>query len=265
MAAELLRPRSAPLSAGNSEARCTTLGQGSCFKSHEDLTPSHPMTHSSFLALHYLRSKLCALIVPQQSPRLSTTGKLVALCSWSLRRTSSRDSSLPQHAFVERMISSTRTSDARRSSAATLWHTSRSVTTPTTLRLSLSLTTGEQPHPVLRIVIEACCAVSRGVQHESAFTGSILSLQQLILSFSMIVQTTFKRVALRWREQNCVLPSTRVYRRRGSISGSMTMLHQPFVAGWRNTRVSCDRVYGVTLITIVKPPPPCSSTLLFVV
>lgn len=173
-----------------------------------------PMTHSPrFLAPHYLLSKLWALIVPQQSPALSTTGKLVALCSWSLRRTSSRDSSLPQHADVERIISSTRTSDARRSSATTLWHTSRSVTTPTTSRLSLFSTTGEQPHPVLRMAIEACCAVSRGVQHESAFTGSILSPQQLIWSFSIVVPTTFKRVALSRREQTSILPRSRVYRR----------------------------------------------------
>jgi hypothetical protein len=145
-----------------------------------DAVLKHPRIQRPRSQLSYLRSKLWALIVPQQPPTLSTTGKLVALCSWSLRRTSSRDSSLPQHAYVERMISSTRTSDARRSSAATLWHTSPSVTTPTTSRLSLSLTTGEQPHPVLRMAIEACCAVSRGVQHESALTGSILSLQQLI-------------------------------------------------------------------------------------
>jgi hypothetical protein len=148
----------------------------------DSLAADRTCRYSSLHALHYLRSKLWALIVPQQSPALSTTGKLVALCSWSLRQTSSRDSSLPQHACAERMISSTRTSDARRSSAATLWHTSRSVTTPTTLRLSLFSTTGEQPHPVLRMAIETCCAVSRGVQHESAFTGSILSLQQLISS-----------------------------------------------------------------------------------
>jgi hypothetical protein len=32
-----------------------------------------------------------------------------------------------------------------------------------------------------------------------------------------------------------------------------------------NTRDFSDRVYGVTFSTIVKPPPPCSSTLLFVV
>ena len=64
------------------------------------------------------------------------------------------------------MISSTRTSEARRSSAATPQHTSRSVTTPTNLRFCESATTGAQPQPEARIAQAACAAVSFGVQHK---------------------------------------------------------------------------------------------------
>ncbi len=120
-------------------------------------------------------------MVPQQPPASSTTGRLVVRCSSSFRRASSRGSSALQQADGGRMIVSTGTSDARRSSAATRWHTSASVTTPTKRRLVLSSTTGAQPHPVLCIACAACCVVSRGVQHESISTGSILSLQQLIV------------------------------------------------------------------------------------
>ena len=81
------------------------------------------------------------------------------------------------------MISSTRTSDARRSSAATPQQTSRSVTTPTSLRCLVSSTTGAQPHPESRIARAACAAVSCGVQHEDASRGFITSLQQLIGAF----------------------------------------------------------------------------------
>src|SRR5450759_2035791 len=120
------------------------------------------------------------LTVPQQPPALSTTGKLVARCSWSFRRASSTGSSAPQQADGGRMISLTRTSEARRSSAATAQHTSRSVTTPTSLRFSVSSTTGAQPQPESRIARAACAAVSCGVQHEDASIGFITSLQQLI-------------------------------------------------------------------------------------
>jgi len=84
------------------------------------------------------------------------------------------------------MISLTGTSEARRSSAATPQHTSRSVTTPTTLRLSVSSTTGAQPQPESRIARAARAAVSFGVQQEDASIGFITSPQQLIFisSFS---------------------------------------------------------------------------------
>jgi len=87
------------------------------------------------------------LTVPQQPPALSTTGKIVSRCSWSFRRASSIDSSASQQAGEGCMIASTRTSEARRSSAATPQQTSRSVTTPTSSRLSASSTTGAQPWP----------------------------------------------------------------------------------------------------------------------
>lgn len=76
------------------------------------------------------------------------------------------------------MISSTRTRDAWRSSAATRQHTSRSVTTPTTFSAAASSTTGEHPHPESRIARAASAAVSRGVQHDDAAIGSITSPQQ---------------------------------------------------------------------------------------
>ena len=134
------------------------------------------------------------LTVPQQPPALSTTGKLVARCSWSFRRASSTGSSAPQHADEGRMISLTRTSEARRSSADTPQHTSRSVTTPTSLSVLVSSTTGAQPQPESRIARAACAAVSCGVQHEDASIGFITSLQQLIVFplsvFEIDIQTT---------------------------------------------------------------------------
>lgn len=130
--------------------------------------------------------KRCTLTVPQQHPAPSTTGKLVARCLWSFRLASSTGSLAPQHADEGRMISSTRTSEASRSSAATPQHTSRSVTTPTNLRYSISSTTGAQPQSESRITCAACAAVSCGVQHEDASIGFITSLQQLIFfSFSL--------------------------------------------------------------------------------
>ena len=84
------------------------------------------------------------LTVPQQEPALSITGKLVARCSWSFRRTSSIGSVAPQQTDTGRMIFSTLTSEARRSSAATPQQTSRSVTTPTSAKFSVSATTGVQ-------------------------------------------------------------------------------------------------------------------------
>ena len=121
------------------------------------------------------------LTVPQQPPALSTTGKLVVRCSWSFRRACSTGSSAPQHADAGRMIVATGTSEARRSSAATPQHTSRSVTTPTSLTLSRFSTTGAQPQPELRMARAACAAVSCGVQHEDASIGFITSLQQLMV------------------------------------------------------------------------------------
>jgi hypothetical protein len=136
--------------------------------------------------MRYDFAKLWTLTVPQQPPALSTTGKLVAPCLWSFRRASSTGSSVPQHADEGRMISSTRASEARRSSAATLQHTSRSVTTPTNLSFSVSSTTGAQPHFDSRIACAARAAVSCGVQHEDASIGSMTSLQQLIFLPSLI-------------------------------------------------------------------------------
>jgi hypothetical protein len=132
--------------------------------------------------LLYDFSKPRALTVPQQPPALFTTGKLVAECSWSFRRASSTGSSAPQHADEGRMISSTRTSEGRRSSAATPQHTSRSVTTPTSLRVLVSSTTGAQPQPESRIARAARATVSSGEQHEDASIVFITSLQQLIFS-----------------------------------------------------------------------------------
>jgi hypothetical protein len=87
------------------------------------------------------------------------------------------------------MIFSTLISEARWSSAATPQHTSRSVTTPTSLRLSVFSTTGEQPQPESRIALAACAAVSFGVQQEDALTGFITSLQQLIMfSFTFEIE-----------------------------------------------------------------------------
>ena len=80
------------------------------------------------------------------------------------------------------MISSTRTSEAPRSSAAAPQRTSRS--TPTHSRFSVSSTTGAQPQPESRIARAACAAVSCGVQHEDVSIGFITSLQQFIFSFS---------------------------------------------------------------------------------
>lgn len=121
------------------------------------------------------------LTVPQQPPVLSATGKLVVRCSWSFRRASSTGSLALQHADMGRMMFSTRTSEARRSSAATPQHTSPSVTTPTSLSFSVSSTTGVQPQPESRIACAACATVSFGVQHEAALIGFITSLQQLIV------------------------------------------------------------------------------------
>ena len=132
------------------------------------------------VGMGYDFAKPWTLTVPQQLPALSMTGKLVVRCSWSFRRPSSTDSSAPQQAEEGRMISSTRTSDACRSSATTPQHTSRSVTTPTSLRSLVSATTGAQPHPESRIARAACTAVSFGVQHEAGSMGFITSLQQLI-------------------------------------------------------------------------------------
>lgn len=78
------------------------------------------------------------------------------------------------------MISSTRTSDARRSSAATPQQTSRSVTMPTSLLVLVSSITGAQPQPEVRMARAACAAVSCGVQHDATSIGVITSLQQLI-------------------------------------------------------------------------------------
>ena len=135
----------------------------------------------------YDLSRRCILTVPQQPPAWSATGKLVARCSWSFRRASSTGSLAPQQADRGRMIVSTRTSDARRLSAATPQHTSRSVTTPISLRCSVSSTTGAQPQPESRIACAASAAVSCGVQHEDASIGVITSRQQLMVlsSFSM--------------------------------------------------------------------------------
>ena len=118
------------------------------------------------------------LTVPQQHPAMSTTGNVVVRCWCIFRRASDKESSVAQHADAGCMISSTRTSDARRSSAATLQHTSRSVTTPTTFRAAVSSTTGEHPHRESRIARAACAAVSLGVQHDDAAIGSITSPQQ---------------------------------------------------------------------------------------
>ena len=141
------------------------------------------------------------LTVPQQPPALSTTGKLVARCSWSFRRASSTGSSASQQADEGRMISSTRTSEARRSSAATPQHTSRSVTTPASLRFSVSSTTGAQPQPESRIARAACATVSCGVQQEDASIGFITSLQQPIFfsSFSFLRSQFNQRGAVRNR------------------------------------------------------------------
>ncbi|HUP59162.1 MAG TPA: hypothetical protein VNA69_01950 [Thermoanaerobaculia bacterium] len=84
------------------------------------------------------------------------------------------------------MISSTRTSEARRSSAATPQHTSRSVTTPASLAFSAPSTTGAQPHPESRIVCAAFAAVSCGVQHDDGSIGFITSLQQDIVFAPLI-------------------------------------------------------------------------------
>lgn len=78
------------------------------------------------------------------------------------------------------MMSATSTSDARWSSAATPQHTSRSVTTPTSLRVFASSMTGVQPQPDVRMARAACAAVSFGVQHDAVSIGSITSLQQLM-------------------------------------------------------------------------------------
>ena len=85
------------------------------------------------------------------------------------------------------MISPTRTSDARRSSAATPQHTSRSVTTPTILKWSVFSTTGAQPQPDVRIACAARAAVALGVQQDDASIGFITSLQQLSVSTSQLI------------------------------------------------------------------------------
>jgi hypothetical protein len=85
------------------------------------------------------------------------------------------------------MIVSTETSDARLSSATTLQHTSRSVTTPTTFWLVACSSTGAQPHPELRIAAAACAAVSLGPQHEAAVIGSITSPQQPMFISSRVI------------------------------------------------------------------------------
>ncbi len=96
------------------------------------------------------------------------------------------------------MISPTPTSEALRSSAVTLQHKSRSVTTPTNLRVSVFSTTGAQPHPDLRMACAAWTAVSFGVQHEDASIGFITSLQQLIVFslFSSICPPSFSHLAV---------------------------------------------------------------------
>jgi copper chaperone len=96
-------------------------------------------------------------------------------------RPASTDSSSPQHAEAGRMISATPTADARWSSAATPQQTSRSVTTPTTLRVFASSITGAQPQPELRMAVAASAAVSFGPQHPAAPIGFITSPQQLMV------------------------------------------------------------------------------------
>ena len=131
--------------------------------------------------VHCPRARWWALTVPQHEPAASTTGRVVARCSCSFRRASSSESFVLQHAEAARIIVPTEISDARRSSATTLQHTSRSVTTPTSFRLVAWSTTGAQPQPELRIAAAACAAVSLGPQHDAAAIGSITSLQQPIV------------------------------------------------------------------------------------
>jgi hypothetical protein len=116
--------------------------------------------------------RLSTLTVPQQAPALFATGNAVARCSCSFCRAFSTGSFSVQHADRGRMTSLTGTSEARRSSAAVPQHTSRSVTTPTSLRWSLSSTTGAQPQPESRIARAASAAVSCGVQHDDVSIGS---------------------------------------------------------------------------------------------
>lgn len=61
------------------------------------------------------------------------------------------------------------------------------VTTPISLRCSVSLTTGALPHPKSRIACAACATVSCGVQHEDASIGVITSRQQLMVLSSFML------------------------------------------------------------------------------
>ena len=135
----------------------------------------------------YDLSRRCMLTVPQQPARLIRNGQArgAMLVKFPAR-------------FFNRLARPTtgrqgshdrfdRTSDARRSSAATPQHTSRSVTTPISLRCAVSSTTGVQLQPESRIACAACAAVSRGEQHEDAWIGVITSLQQLIVFSSFLL------------------------------------------------------------------------------
>ena len=140
------------------------------------------------------------------------------------------------------MISSTRTSEAQRSSAATPQHTSRSVTTPTSLRLAVSSTTGAQPQPEARIARAACAAVSWGVQHEDASIGVITSLQQLIVFASfgcgIAIQST-----RRYAQQKINSPVTCCCRGR--------LLHKPSLA----SRCLSNDYHPITKATVTNNAP----------
>lgn len=120
--------------------------------------------------------------MPQKLPASSTTGRLVTRCSRILRRARSTNSFTPPPADDDgRMTSATLTPDACPSSASGP-QPSRSLTTPTTVRVAKHSNTGAQPKPDVRMARAASAVVSSGVQQEELSTGSITSLQQLILT-----------------------------------------------------------------------------------
>ena len=107
------------------------------------------------------------------------------------------------------MIFSRGTSEARRSSADTPQQTSRSVTTPTSLRSSLVSTTGAQPQPESRIARAASAAVFFGVQHDDAWIGFITSLQQLIFVSPSVLEIIGES-ARRWAQPRTRAPPYRL-------------------------------------------------------